>query len=169
MIKSLTKLELTGLLEQARLVSERDWLMLVTTFNHGLRASETIHLDASNIQGDYLVVQRKKGSEKTTQPLMDNERAALQALATVPGKFFPISKRTFERRMRTYGKAAGIPEVKSHPHILKHSCGRLAYLGGMGIPEIQCWLGHKSGSNTLKYMAATEEEAAMAFAAAVGK
>ena len=95
MIKSLTKLELTGLLEQARLVSERDWLMLVTTFNHGLRASETIHLDASNIQGDYLVVQRKKGSEKTTQPLMDNERAALQALATVPGKFFPISKRTF--------------------------------------------------------------------------
>lgn len=168
-MKSLTRSELAGLFEQARQVSELDYLLFLTTFNHGLRASETTRLDANNIQGDYLVVQRKKGSEKTTQPLMMDERAALQALATMPGRFFPMSRMTFWRKMQSYGKAAGIPATKLHPHILKHSCGRLAYLGGMGIPEIQCWLGHKSGSNTLKYMAATEEEAALAFAAAVGK
>jgi len=39
----------------------------------------------------------------------------------------------------------------------------------MGIPEIQKWLGHKNGGNTMKYMEATEEEAARAFATAVGK
>jgi type 1 fimbriae regulatory protein FimB len=168
-MKSLTRAELDGLLAEARKVSELDYLLFLTTFNHGLRASETTNLDRSNIQGNYLVVQRLKGSEKTTQPLMDDERAAILALASSDKKFFPISKRTFERKMRRYGKAAGIPEVKCHPHALKHSCGRLAYLGGMGIPEMQCWLGHKSGSNTLKYMAASEEEAALAFAAAVGK
>jgi hypothetical protein len=39
----------------------------------------------------------------------------------------------------------------------------------MTIPEVQVWLGHVNGGNTLKYMEATEEEAACAFAAAVGK
>jgi len=168
-MKSLTREELAGLFEQARQVSELDYFMLLVTFNHGLRACETISLDRSNIQGEYLVVQRLKKSEKTTQPLMEDEKAALLALASVPDKFFPISKRTFERKMQRYGKAAGIPPFKCHPHALKHTTGRLAYLGGMGIPEIQKWLGHKNGGNTMKYMEATEEEAARAFATAVGK
>jgi len=89
-MKSLTREELAGLFEQARQVSELDYFMLLVTFNHGLRACETISLDRSNIQGEYLVVQRLKKSEKTTQPLMKDEKAALLALASVPDKFFDI-------------------------------------------------------------------------------
>jgi integrase len=53
-------------------------------------------------------------------------------------------------------------------HILRHSAGRLAYVGGLGIPEIQTYLGHKNGGNTLVYIQATEEEAAKGFATAAG-
>jgi integrase len=168
-MKSLTRSELAGLLEQAKQCSELDYLMLLVAFNHGLRASEVISLDNKNIQGNYLIVQRLKNSEKTTQPMMEDERQGLQVLAKSEGRFFPMSRVTLWRRLKQYGRAANIPEHKLHPHIMKHTAGRLAHLGGMGLPEIQKWLGHKNGGNTMRYMEATEEEAALAFAAAVGK
>jgi integrase len=168
-MKNLTRSELAGLREQAKQCSELDWLMLTVMFNHGLRVSEVINLDSSNVQGDYLIVPRLKKSARTTQPMMEDEKRGLQVLAQSEGKFFPICRKTVQRKIKQYGRAAGIPEHKLHPHILKHTTGRLAYLGGMGIPEIQKWLGHKNGGNTLRYMEASEEEAASAFAAAVGK
>jgi hypothetical protein len=39
----------------------------------------------------------------------------------------------------------------------------------MGIPELQKYLGHKNGGNTMIYLEADEAQAASAFAAAVGK
>jgi integrase len=169
LMKSLTRSELAGLREQAKQCSELDELMILVMFNHGLRVSEAINLDSSNIQGDYIVVQRLKNSKKTSQPLMGDEKEALKSLAAKPGKFFPMCRMTAWRKIQKYGKAANIPEHKLHPHVLKHTAGKLAHLGGMGLPEIQCWLGHKNGGNTMKYMEATEDEAALAFAAAVGK
>jgi hypothetical protein len=47
--------------------------------------------------------------------------------------------------------------------------GRLGYLGGMGVAELQKYLGHVSGSNTLVYLEARESEACSAFAAAMGR
>lgn len=165
-MKSLTRLELNNLLAAAKTESPRDYLMLLVTFNHGLRASETVNLSRANIVDGFLVVQRLKGSHKTTQPLLENERA----LESLPeGLFFPMSRRTFQRRMEYYGEKAGIPAFKRHPHALKHSTGRLGYEGGMGIPELQKYLGHKNGNNTMVYLQATEEQAANAFAAAVGR
>jgi integrase len=144
-------------------------LAFLVCFNHGLRVSELVNLDASNIVDGHLVVQRLKRSRKTTQPLLPDEKDGLLALAQKSGKFFPMSRWTFDRRMKEYGAKAGIPEFKRHAHALKHSTGRLAYLGGMGIPELQAYLGHKNGGNTMIYLQADEQQAASAFAAAVGK
>ena len=164
-MKSLTRDELHNLLDAAKQVSRLDYLMLLVTFNHGLRVSETISLSPANISGGHLVVQRLKKSRKTTQPLLGDEKELLD----MSGIFFPIDRTTFWRRMHRYGSKAGIPAFKCHPHALKHAAGRLAYLGGMGIPEIQQYLGHVNGGNTMIYMAASEEEACNAFAAAVGQ
>lgn len=167
-MKSLTKDELTRLLEVARKYSERDGLMLSVTFSHGLRVSETIALDKRNIVGDYLITNRLKGSKRTTQPLLDNERSSLQHLArTCEGKFFPMSRSTFWRKMQAYGKEAGIPQFKAHPHALKHSCGRLGFMGGMSVPELVSYLGHVNPANSLIYAQAGEPEASAAFAKAI--
>ena len=165
-IKSLTKSELDALLAAT---PELDRLMFLTAFNHGLRVSEVVNLDASNIVDGHLVVQRLKRSRRTTQPLLPNEKDGLLALAKQQGKFFPISRWTADRRLKEYGKKAGIPEHLLHMHCLKHTCGRLGFKGGMSIPEIQAYLGHKNGGNTMIYLQASEEEAADAFAAAVGR
>jgi integrase len=165
-MKSLTRLELDALLAAT---PEPDRLMFLVAFNHGLRVSEVVNLNASNIVDEHLVVQRLKRSRRTTQPLLPNEKDGLLALAKKSGKFFPISRYTADRRLKEYGKKAGIPEHLLHMHCLKHSCGRLGFKGGMSIPEIQAYLGHKNGGNTMIYLQASEEEAANAFAAAVGQ
>ena len=165
-IKSLTKSELDALLAAT---PEPDRLMFLTCFNHGLRVSEVINLEASNIVDEHLCIQRLKKSRRTTQPLLPNEKDGLLALAKQQGKFFPISRWTADRRLKEYGKKAGIPEHLLHMHCLKHTCGRLGFKGGMSIPEIQAYLGHKNGGNTMIYLQASEEEAADAFAAAVGR
>ena len=169
-LKSLSVEQLDALLTVTRKHSEQDYLMLLVTYNHGLRSSETLALTKANIMGDHLVVQRLKGSEKTDQPLQPGERDGLLKLAAeITGRFFPMSRMTFWRKIQEYGIEAGIPSTMLHAHILKHTCGRLAYKGGMGIPEIQTWLGHVNGANSMRYMQATEQEAAAAFAAAAGR
>ncbi len=167
-MKSLTHSELNSLLNVTKRHSERDWLMLYVTFSHGLRVSETIALDKRNIVGDYLITNRLKGSKRTTQPLLDNERQPLQHLAaTCEGRFFNMSRQTFWRKMQAYGAEAGLPEFKAHPHALRHSAGRLGFIGGMTIPDVQRYLGHVNGSNTLIYLESSEEAACAAFSAAV--
>jgi type 1 fimbriae regulatory protein FimB/type 1 fimbriae regulatory protein FimE len=168
-MKSLLKSELDALLAVAEKHDRNFALMIRVSFNHGLRVTEAINLSSTNIVDGHLVVQREKKSALTTQPLLADEKAALEALARTPGRFFPISRVTAWRRMQAYGEEAGIPEFKRHSHVLKHTCGKLAFKGGMTIPEIQTWLGHKNGGNTMVYLQATEQEAAQAFAAAVGK
>ena len=160
-MKSLTKIELDRLFE----VAGADALMFRVLFNHGLRVSEVINLTDANIVDGHLVVQRLKKSRKTTQPLLADE----MALTTMKGRFFPMCRMTAWRKMQAYGEQAGIPKFLRHPHALKHTTGRLGYKGGMGIPELQAYLGHVNGGNTLVYLAAEESEACNAFAAAVGK
>lgn len=169
-MKHLTKDELNGLLAVAEKHDPLAALLILVTFNHGLRISEALALSAANLVNGFLVVQRLKGSRKTTQPLLESERAKLEARAAEsPKRLFPISRITAWRRVQAFGREAGIPEFKLHPHILKHSTGRLAYEAGLGIPEIQSYLGHVSGKSTLVYLEASEEQACSAFAAAVGK
>lgn len=71
--------------------------------------------------------------------------------------------------MQAYGAEAGLPEYKRHCHVLRHSAGRLGFIGGMTIPDIQKYLGHRSGANTLIYLESSEEESCNAFAAAIGR
>jgi len=168
-MKSLAKEELAQLLAVAARHDAKDALMLRVAFNHGLRMSEVLALTGENIVDGHLVVQRLKNSNLTSQPLLADEKEGIDQLVRDGGRFFPISRTTAHRRMQRYGAEAGIPKFKRHMHVLKHTCGRLGYKGGMGIPELVTYLGHKNPGNSLKYMEADEAQAAAAFAAAVGK
>jgi integrase len=182
-MKSLTRPQLDRLLTVARKHSEQDYLMFAVIFNHGLRITEVTGgwntvkgvrvyregLTKANIISGHLVMAREKGSKTTVQPLLLDERAALEHLAaTVTGRFFPMSRMTAWRKLQKYGAEAGIPVHFAHPHVLRHSAGRLGYLGGMGVPEVATYLGHRNRGNALIYMEPSESEACHAFAAAVG-
>jgi type 1 fimbriae regulatory protein FimB len=166
-MKSFTKEQFASLLKVAKVHSADDYLALLLGFHHGLRVSEILALGAENVVEGRLVVQRLKGSKKTTQMLLSPAKELVEVLvASGQEKFFHICRKTFWLHMKQYAAEAGIPQC--NPHMLKHSCGRLAYLGGMGVAEVGARLGHKNLGNSLIYMQASDEEADKAFARAVG-
>lgn len=171
----LSRDELRRLLEVARAHRERDWLMILVAFHHGLRASEVTGFTADAVRDGHLTVQRLKGSLKTTQalvahddPLLD-ERAALIEFArkSTPGRpVFAIGRVQFWRLVRKYAKAAGIPQHKAHPHALKHSIA-MQTIGSAGVENVRQHLGHKSLSSTGAYLRVSDEEASKRIAEAL--
>lgn len=176
-MKSLTKVELAALLAVAAKHDSLDALMLSVIFNHGLRISEATLMTKANVIDGHVVIQRRKGSRKTSQPLLPNETelVALAAKHADGSRWWlaqyseNVARVIAWRKVQKYGKEAGIPQFKCHPHALKHTTGRLGYEGGMGLPELQTYLGHQNGKNTMVYAEAPETVACSAFAAAVGK
>lgn len=167
-MKSMSREQLDALLNAAKQESEIDYLMLLVTFNHGLRVSETLSLTKNNIRDGYISVARGKGSLPCQHPLLGSERQRLEKLAaTAEGKLFTISRVTFWRRMKAYGAEAGLPEFLCRPHTLKHTCGRLGFKGGMTVPDLIEYLGHKNGANSLIYAQSDPVTASAAFAAAI--
>jgi hypothetical protein len=67
---NLTHEELLTLLCAAKAARDRDWLMILIAFWHGLRASEVIALTATCVVDAHISVRRLKGSMHTVQPLM---------------------------------------------------------------------------------------------------
>ena len=166
----LGKVELLSFLQVAKDTRERDWLMYLVAYWHGLRATEVITLQRTAIANGFITVRRLKGSDTTTQPLIEdadpllNEREPLQELAlNTPqlAPIFPFSRCHYFRLFRKYAKRAGIPEHKRHPHILKHSVAH-HYIREVGIENMRKYLGHKSMQSTGQYLVVTDEQASAA-------
>jgi len=159
----LTQDELRRLLKVPRL--RRDRAILLVAYRHGLRASEvglvrTSHVDLKRRR---IFCRRLKGSWSQEQLLGDDEVKLLRPLmvvATAAGpdapvfiskKGNPISRKRLDAMMKTYGRAAEIPESKRHFHVLKHSLGVHVQEGGADLALTQDLLGHKSIKNTRVY------------------
>jgi len=174
-VQAFSKDELMALLAAAKASSERDWLMILLTFWHGLRASEVIQIQAHHVRDGHLTVARLKGSLKTVQPLIEhpdpllNEKAAL--IDYVSGRpknqcLFRMSRTHFWRLVAKHARTAKLPERKGHPHALKHSCA-MSLISKVGIENTRQWLGHRSMSSTGEYLKVSDEDAGRAVLASL--
>lgn len=170
----LSREQLLGLLQEARKKSERDWLLFLVCYLHGLRISEALELTPRNVRDGFITVQRLKGSLKTTQPLVSHEiglldeKAPLERLCRTKRSNEPLfdfgdcahdSKRIQAwRLMQRYGALAGIPAHLNHNHVLKHGCAFAIIKHG--IEFTRNYLGHKSISSTGAYLRVSDQETA---------
>lgn len=174
-MQHLTKLELEGLLREAKSDSYLAWLTILVSYWHGLRVSEAVNLTGENVRDGYISVKRLKGSNATTQPLVASsnplldEKQHLEALVLVRGKdrLFPVHRNTVLLWLKKYGHAAGIPGHKCHPHVLKHSIA-MHSIKAAGIENVRQYLGHVTIASTGEYLKVSDQEASNAIAAAVG-
>jgi integrase len=173
---SLTREELLALLKAAKEHCERDWLMLLVTFSHGLRVSETIGLRRDHFRDGHLTVKRLKGSLRTVQPLLTNENELLDErtaisryLQTLSVKehLFPITRFGFDWIVKRHCATAGITAHKAHAHVLKHTCAMLS-IHKAGIENVRQYLGHRSIASTGAYLRVDDSAASKAIAAAMG-
>jgi site-specific recombinase XerD len=174
--------ELLAVFHAARQQSARSWAMVLLTYTHGLRASETCGLKLTDvdIKAGSISVRRRKGSLHTVQQLMPHrgeplldEFAALRAwLKERPsdggdalfqsqkgGHLTPVQ---FYRIFRAISQAAGLPQGKQHPHCLKHSLATHLIGQNVNVAKVQQFLGHRAISSTMKYVSVSDTDASKA-------
>ena len=161
--------EIDKLMRAARKIREwghRNATMILFGFRHGLRVTELIELDWSQVdfQARTLYVNRLKKSAPALHTLERDEIAALRKLGSehsrgpifLSERHHPLSRRAFHQIVVEAGVAAKLP-LSVHPHMLRHSCGYALGNRGWDTRMIQDWLGHRQIQHTVKYTAMNPE------------
>jgi site-specific recombinase XerD len=140
----------------------RDATMILACYRHGLRVSELVGLEWTQIDftAANLHVRRLKGSTDAVHPIRGDELRALRRLQReqepksafifVSERGSPFSTAGFLRMVQRAGEVArlGFPV---HPHMLRHAAGFKLANDGVDTRSLQAYLGHKSIGNTVRY------------------
>lgn len=166
--KHLTEAEAEALIKAAGKTrhGDRDKLMCLLMYRHGLRVSELCGLTLTDLdlEAGRLMVRRLKGSRNANHPLSGDAirllRAYLRKRGSSPHRALFLSERgdPFTRQGLNYlvaqwAKLAALP-FAVHPHMLRHGCGYALVNrdgGSKDIRLIQDYLGHKDPRHTVRY------------------
>jgi type 1 fimbriae regulatory protein FimB/type 1 fimbriae regulatory protein FimE len=157
----LTEDEVQALLKTAKQGrnGQRDHLMVLMAYRHGLRVSELCDLQWSDIdfKTGTLHVRRLKGSRDSTHYLDGDEIRPLRSLQRNSGPFVftterggPMSPAGFRKQFARWGVKAKL-RFPVHPHMLRHACGYALANRGMDTRSLQAYLGHASITHTVRY------------------
>ncbi len=144
----------------------RDYCILTLFLNCGMRLTELVNINISDIRGDTLVVVGKGNKERTIY-LNDACQKAIDAYlpvrkqqkANISDKnalFLSernnrISQRTVQYTVEKYVKKIGLDPRKYTTHKLRHTAATLMHQAGVDIRVLQEILGHKQLSTTEIY------------------
>jgi len=146
----------------------RDASLILFLLHTGLRLSEVISLELSDIQisdrKGSILVRRGKGNKQRNVPLNTEARKALQEwLAVRPSgdntyiwvavealSEEGISGRAVQRILHRYGQDAGLSELT--PHVLRHTFAKNLANNHVGLEKIAALLGHSSLNTTRIYV-----------------
>jgi len=145
--------------------SRRDWALVLTLLDTGLRVAELCSLrwrDVELTRGRAEVRILGKGSREGVVPLSRRARRALldlQAQAR-PGPDVPVfasrkggrglSPRGVQDLLAKYSRLAGT-SVRLHPHQFRHALATDLLNAGQQLPTVQAILRHRSPATTLGY------------------
>ena len=163
--EDLTAGEVERLIEAAKdnRHGDRDGLMVLLTFRHGLRAVEVCDLrwEQVNFKTAMLHVRRVKNGTPASHPLTGREMRALRRhqRESRPSPFVFVSERGapltapgFSRMVERAAAAANLG-IKAHAHMLRHACGYKLANDGIDTRSLQAYLGHRNIQNTTRYTA----------------
>ncbi len=150
-------------------LSARDKAMLETLYSTGIRVSELVDLDLSDVDliGEAVRV-RGKGRKERIAPIGSTAIAALHGYLqhrsavrfgtrSDPAALFVnkhgrrLSARSVRRKLDKYLVAAGIDPTHISPHTLRHSFATHLLNNGADLRSVQELLGHRSLSTTQIY------------------
>jgi integrase len=187
-----TEAELKAILRE--LPSDRHRLLVLVTLYHGLRASESLALRGKNIEGGHVSIKRLKGSKPCYQPFLKHpdpeldEHEQLLALSKTvkpTERLFPMftdradyvyagkgrkASNSSRGRIGFYQmirRAARRVGIKSHPHMLKHTCGMMAMAIDNDVRDAQVQLGHANLGSTTVYVQKSQRQVSKGFAKVV--
>jgi type 1 fimbriae regulatory protein FimB len=183
----LEPVEVLSVLKAAKAKGSREWAMILLAYKHGLRASEVcnLRLDDIDMKNGSIVVERLKGSLRTTQamtehrgePLLNEIKALREWLRQraddgsdylfTSQKGGRLDRSQFFRLFRVVARLAGVPGEKQHPHALKHSIASHLVSANVNLALIRQQLGHKSIGSTMRYVKTSDQQASKATTSAL--
>ena len=145
----------------------RDALIILLIYTAGLRLSELVNANMSDVSADYATLRvMGKGRKERVQPLLGSLRQVIekyfiqissQNICTGQKKALILSKkgerisrRTVERIVDRKLKGVGV-QGKTSPHVLRHTFATRVLNEGGDLREIQELLGHSSLKATQVY------------------
>ena len=144
-------------------VAIRDALLFDLMYHYGLRREEATLIRREHV-GDRIWITRVKKGESCEYPVFARTRLLLWSHLSQnrdesnPYLFpspqtagEPISVSLIYQAFRQYAEAAGLPENRRHPHVLRHSIAVHLMNAGWDLADVQKWLGHASIASTLIY------------------
>jgi site-specific recombinase XerD len=151
---------------------QRDWLVGLLIYRHGLRVSEACDLrwDDIDFTRRTIDVRRLKNSHDSRHYLERDELIGLRALQRTywkqgvksPPYVFvnergtPFGRMGIARMIERAGEAAKLP-FPVHVHMIRHSTGYALANRGMDTRRLQHFLGHANIANTVRYTAMSPE------------
>jgi type 1 fimbriae regulatory protein FimB len=185
----LEPVEVLSVLKAAKAKGSREWAMILLAYKHGLRASEVcnLRLDDVDMKNGSIVVERLKGSLRTTQAVTEhrgetllNELKALREWLRQrrddgsdylfnSQKGGRLDRSQFFRLFRAIASQAGVAAEKRHPHALKHSIASHLVSANVNLALVRQQLGHKSIGSTMRYVTTSDHQASRATATALMK
>lgn len=143
---------------------ERDRCILTLFLNCGLRISELIGLNLTDVRGDQLRVLGKGNKERIlylndacVQAIQDylparNEMHPIDARALfLSRRRTRISKAAVEKMVKKYLLKAGLDPTQYSPHKLRHTAATLMLQNGVDVRTLQEVLGHENLNTTQIY------------------
>jgi site-specific recombinase XerD len=160
----LTEHEVEQLCDAARKrgrYGHRDATMILMAYRHGLRVSELVALQWSQVdlEAGRLQVIRRKGSDNSEQPLSGTEIRALRRIKReqptglrhvfVSERGAPLTTNGFFKMLSRAADSIGMEGV--HPHLLRHGTGFKLVNDGVDTRTLAAYLGHRQMNNTARY------------------
>lgn len=144
--------------------ADRDELMVLMAFHHGLRVGELVNLKWQhvNVKSTQVAVKRLKNGIDTTHPIaVKRELMLLRKLHKAQSKpsagFIFLTERGtavstngFQKMFGLYSEKA--LSVKWNAHALRHGCGTTLIERGHDIRTVQVFMGHRNIQNTTVYL-----------------
>lgn len=143
---------------------ERDRCILTLFLNCGLRISELIGLNTTDVRGDQLRVLGKGNKERILylndaciQSIQDyltvrpNQQAIDKHALFLSRRRTRISKAAVEKLVKKYLTKAGLDSTQYSPHKLRHTAATLMLQNGVDVRTLQELLGHENLNTTQIY------------------
>jgi integrase len=142
-----TEAELGKLISAARKGrhGQRDATLILLMARHGLRVSESVDLEWDQIDFTraHLHVRRLKGG------IASVHRQTEGAFVFASERGGPMTRSNVSKMIESAGQRARLPYA--HPHMLRHTCGRLLADAGHDTRRLQLRLGHADIKHTAHY------------------
>lgn len=148
--------------------NKRDYAIVMTLANTGLRISELLSLTIKDPKKESIYIYGKggKGRELILSPQLkkilndyiENYRMKTHKRLLFTGERGALKRGSVNKILLKYQKKTGISKEKMHPHSFRHFYAKYLINKGVGLDVVQTLLGHENINTTAIYTKSSKKE-----------